>query len=72
MKKRKNKEVRVTIITGFLGSGKTTFLNEYIKQLLNNDEKLAIILNEYGNFYVEDDIKQTQTKVYPILNGCVL
>lgn len=71
MKKRKNKEVRVTIITGFLGSGKTTFLNEYIKQLLNNDEKLAIILNEYGNFYVEDDIKQTQTKVYPILNGCV-
>ncbi|POA09364.1 hypothetical protein CD039_00980 [Staphylococcus argensis] len=31
MKKRTNKEVRVTIITGFLGSGKTTFLNEYIK-----------------------------------------
>ena len=71
MKKRTNEEVRVTIITGLLGSGKTTFLNEYIKQLLNNDEKLAIILNEYGNFYVDDDIKQSQTKVYPILNGCV-
>lgn len=37
----------VTIITGFLGSGKTTILNH----ILNNrqDLKVAVLVNEFGD-----------------------
>jgi len=36
----------VTIITGFLGAGKTTFLNALIAY--KKGQKLAVIENEYG------------------------
>ena len=39
-------KIPLTIITGFLGSGKTTFLSEILKK--NQDKKLAIIINEFG------------------------
>ncbi|POA00131.1 GTP-binding protein, partial [Staphylococcus nepalensis] len=31
MKNIKNQKTSITVITGFLGSGKTTFLSKYIK-----------------------------------------
>lgn len=34
--------IKIDIISGFLGAGKTTFLNEFVK---NTDEKIAIIEN---------------------------
>ena len=37
---------RVYVITGFLGSGKTTFLKEFARLL--SGEKLAILVNEFG------------------------
>lgn len=33
MKNINNQKTRITIITGFLGSGKTTFLSKYVKYL---------------------------------------
>ncbi|MCU5745785.1 hypothetical protein N9R04_03490 [Staphylococcus sp. SQ8-PEA] len=51
-----------TIITSFLRYGKTTFVHEYIKQLLNNDEKLAIHLKEYVIFNVGNDQKGVKIK----------
>ncbi|KAM9959310.1 hypothetical protein ACTFIR_000382 [Dictyostelium discoideum] len=41
-----NKKVPVTLITGFLGSGKTTFLNYILNE--NHGKKIAVIQNEYG------------------------
>lgn len=41
----KNEKISITIVNGFLGSGKTTFLNHYIEQLLKKDEKITIIMN---------------------------
>lgn len=38
---------QVILITGFLGSGKTTFLNRIIKQF-PRDRKLMILMNEFG------------------------
>lgn len=35
----KNQKISITIINGFLGSGKTTFLNNYIHQLLKKMRK---------------------------------
>ena len=40
------KKVPVTILTGFLGAGKTSLLN-YILNVEHN-KKIAVILNEFG------------------------
>ena len=40
--------IKIDLITGFLGSGKTTFIREYAKYLIRNGEKIAIIENDYG------------------------
>ncbi|OLL26268.1 COBW domain-containing protein 1 [Neolecta irregularis DAH-3] len=39
--------VPITIITGYLGSGKTTFLNYILTE--QHDLKIAVILNEFGD-----------------------
>ncbi len=38
--------VPVTIVTGFLGAGKTTFLNYILTE--QHQKRIAIILNEFG------------------------
>jgi G3E family GTPase len=40
--------VKVDLITGFLGAGKTTFIREYARYLVESGEKIAIIENDYG------------------------
>lgn len=64
------KKVPVTIITGFLGSGKTTFLN----YLLNRypDTRFAIIENEFGELGVDADmLHKGKIPVYELINGCI-
>jgi G3E family GTPase len=43
---------RVYLITGFLGSGKTTFLNRIIKRF-PQERKLTILVNEFGEIGVD-------------------
>ncbi|WP_044913277.1 GTP-binding protein [Butyrivibrio sp. WCE2006] len=45
--------VKIDLITGFLGSGKTTFIKEYAKFLLEKGEKICIIENDYGAVNVD-------------------
>ncbi len=40
--------VKIDLITGFLGSGKTTFIREYAKYLVSKGERICIIENDYG------------------------
>lgn len=40
--------VKIDLITGFLGSGKTTFIKEYARYLISKGEKICIIENDYG------------------------
>ena len=40
--------IKIDLITGFLGSGKTTFIREYAKHLISKGEKICIIENDYG------------------------
>ncbi len=40
--------IKVDLITGFLGAGKTTFIREYARYLVESGEKIAIIENDYG------------------------
>jgi G3E family GTPase len=43
---------KVFLITGFLGSGKTTFLNRIIA-LFPKDKKLTILMNEFGEIGID-------------------
>ena len=60
----------VTILTGFLGSGKTTYLN----YLLQNqpDKKFAIIENEFGEQSIDSDlIIRAEDDIVELNNGCL-
>lgn len=64
--------VPITVVTGFLGSGKTTVINNVIKQVDNSDEKISIIVNEFGEVGVDHDLLQTSSeKIIQLNNGCV-
>lgn len=59
----------ITIITGYLGAGKTTLL----RNILNNaDQKLAIIMNEFGEINIDGKIiKGKNVNMTELLGGCV-
>ena len=45
--------IRIDLVTGFLGSGKTTFIAKYASWLLKQGEHLAILENDYGAINVD-------------------
>ena len=45
--------VKVDLITGFLGSGKTTFIRRYADYLVRTGQKYMIIENEFGSISVD-------------------
>jgi G3E family GTPase len=60
----------VLVVTGFLGAGKTTFVN----WLLTNfpDKKISVILNEFGDITLESQFITTGgLQVAEIANGCM-
>ncbi|MEM6768143.1 MAG: GTP-binding protein, partial [Bacteroidota bacterium] len=63
-------EKPVTILTGFLGAGKTTFLNHILEQ--NTDTRYAIIENEFGEQGIDSElvIHQEET-IVELNNGCL-
>ena len=44
---------KIDLITGILGSGKTTFLLRYARELINRGEKIAILENDFGAVNVD-------------------
>jgi len=45
--------IKIDLITGFLGSGKTTFLIKYAKYLIDKGEKICILENDFGAINVD-------------------
>ncbi len=64
------KRVPAYIITGFLGSGKTTVLQKMLSYCKQNDLKAAIVVNEVGETNVEQDLFADE-HVLELLNGCI-
>ncbi|KAF2832105.1 CobW domain-containing protein [Ophiobolus disseminans] len=64
--------IPITIITGFLGSGKTTLILNLIPQLPKT-YKLALLKNEYGDVAVDSQLASSQaiSGVQELLNGCI-
>ena len=40
--------IKIDLITGFLGAGKTTFLKKYARYLLNQGQNIGILENDFG------------------------
>lgn len=45
--------VKIDLITGFLGSGKTTFIKKYAKYLMDKGENIGILENDFGAVNVD-------------------
>jgi G3E family GTPase len=63
--------IPVTLLTGFLGSGKTTLINRILKEA--HGRRFAVIENEYGEVNVDADllVKDGGETVVQLTNGCV-
>ena len=60
----------VTIITGYLGAGKTTFLNQLLRS--RAEKKYAVIENEFGQEQIDADLLiRTDVDLIGITNGCI-
>ncbi|KAI9718329.1 MAG: hypothetical protein M1828_006731 [Chrysothrix sp. TS-e1954] len=62
----------VTILTGFLGAGKTTLILNLIPQL-PKDYKLALLKNELGDLAIDSQLATSASisSVRELLNGCI-
>ncbi|WP_117238346.1 CobW family GTP-binding protein [Thermus sediminis] len=58
--------VPVTLITGFLGSGKTTLVN----RLLRERPGMAVLVNDFGEVPLDGDLIPGE-RVVPLADGCV-
>jgi G3E family GTPase len=62
--------VPVTILTGFLGSGKTTILNRALRS--PDFHRTAVIVNEFGDVGIDHDlIASSNDSVLLLTNGCL-
>ncbi|RNC29361.1 MAG: putative GTP-binding protein YjiA [Candidatus Dichloromethanomonas elyunquensis] len=52
--------IQLFIITGFLGSGKTTLMNNLLDCLAEKNEKVGVIINEWGKVSVDTPLIHNQ------------
>jgi cobalamin biosynthesis protein CobW len=67
-------KIPVTIVTGFLGSGKTTLISGLLKK--NPSRRLAVLVNEFGEVSVDGALLRTAGKecgveIHDLPNGCI-
>jgi G3E family GTPase len=62
--------IPITILTGFLGAGKTTLVNQIVKQ--NPSIKFGFIINEFGEVGIDGQlIESSGEELVEISNGCL-
>ena len=63
--------IPATILTGFLGAGKTTVLKRVLSEA--HGQKIAVIENEFGEENIDSDILVTESKeqIIQMSNGCI-
>lgn len=64
-------KIGVTIITGFLGAGKTSLINQILKK--EKQYKFAIIENEFSEFGIDAEIIKgvEDSNIFELSNGCI-
>ena len=69
-------KIPATVITGFLGSGKTTLIRNLL--VTANGKRIALIINEFGDLGVDGDVLAgcgdetcTEDYIVELTNGCI-
>ena len=70
------KKIPATVVTGFLGAGKTTMIRNLIERA--NGRKLALVINEFGDLAVDGELLKdcgnpncTDDDIFELANGCI-
>ena len=73
---KSNGKLPATVITGFLGAGKTSMIRHLLETA--NGKRLALIINEFGDLGVDGEILKscgiegcTEDDVVELANGCI-
>jgi G3E family GTPase len=70
LKRARGARIPVTIVTGFLGAGKTTLVRRFLDS--PEGQGTAVIINEYGAIGIDDALVRGSTDEVTLLgNGCV-
>ncbi len=70
-------KVPVTVVTGFLGAGKTTLVNDWLKSYAHEEKHrgalgIAVVVNEYGTVGIDGELLAERVKtLVEITGGCV-
>lgn len=60
----------VTVIGGYLGAGKTTFINQLLRRA--QGRRLAVLVNDFGDVTIDADlIESVNDQVMQLAGGCV-
>ena len=69
-------KIPATVITGFLGSGKTTLIRNLLATA--NGKRIALIINEFGDLGIDGDVLAgcgdetcTEDDIVELTNGCI-
>src|SRR3974377_1276548 len=70
LKRERGARIPVTVVTGFLGAGKTTLIRRFLAS--PEGEGTAVIVNEFGAVGIDDAlIRDTAEQTVLLGNGCV-
>ncbi|EFJ51795.1 hypothetical protein VOLCADRAFT_103294 [Volvox carteri f. nagariensis] len=70
MPEEANSKIPITVVTGFLGAGKTTLVNHILNA--NHGKKIAVIENEFGEVGIDDAlVMESKEEIFEMNNGCV-
>lgn len=63
--------IPATVVTGFLGSGKTTLINRILSE--QHGKRLAVIVNEFGEISIDGQlvVHDDQAQLVEFNNGCL-
>ena len=63
-------KIPVTIVSGFLGAGKTTLINKVLKE--KHGEHIAVVINDFGEIGVDHQfVLDVEEEIYQMDNGCL-
>lgn len=66
--------IKLDLITGFLGAGKTTFIKKYAKYMMDCGQRICILENDYGAVNVDmlllQDMESSQCGLEMVSGGC--
>jgi G3E family GTPase len=64
--------MHLLLVTGFLGSGKTTLIIKLAGVAIAQGRRVAILVNEIGEIGIDDQLmRQLDLNVWEMVNGCI-